>query len=43
MRKMVLILLVTLNLTGCLNQRIWFWETIANGLDPQPQIEGVAE
>jgi hypothetical protein len=43
MRKMALILLVIASLTGCATQRIWLLETIANGLDPQPQIDKVAE
>lgn len=43
MKKMALILLVAVNLTGCINQRIWLLETIADGLDPNPQIERVAE
>jgi hypothetical protein len=43
MKKMALILLVAVNLTGCATQRIWILETIANGLDPQPQIDKVAE
>ena len=36
MKRMAFIILTTLNLTGCLNQRIWFWETMADQLDPQP-------
>jgi hypothetical protein len=40
--KKLLILLVLLN-AGCVNQRIWLLENIAEGLDPKPQIEKVAE
>ena len=43
MKRTVLIIVVMLNLTGCMSQRIWFWDTVADALDPHPQIEKVAE
>lgn len=42
-KKTLLTLLVLLNLTGCVRQRIWLLETAADALDPHPVIEHPAE
>jgi len=41
--KKIIILLVLLNLTACRTQRAWFLDSMADGLDPQPQIEQSTE
>lgn len=42
MKKMALIILVSLNLTGCLRQRAWLLDAIADGLD-KPTTEEQSE